>query len=120
VNVSLWVLQILLALHTAMGAVWKLSNPAAGIPSLRALPQGAWLGLAALEVVAAVVLLAPPLARFAPYAAGFVAAEMLLFTALHFASGVTPHGEVAYWLVVAALSVALAAGRVARGGLGVA
>ena len=44
-NILLWVLQILLALHTAMGAVWKFSNSEQTVPSLKAIPHGAWLTL---------------------------------------------------------------------------
>ena len=43
VNVVLWILQVLLALHTAMGAVWKFSNSEQTVPSLQAIPHGAWL-----------------------------------------------------------------------------
>ena len=37
-NILLWILQILLALHTAVGAIWKFSNPAQNLPSLSAIP----------------------------------------------------------------------------------
>jgi hypothetical protein len=40
-NILLWILQILLALHTAMGAVWKFSHSAEQtMPSLKAIPHG--------------------------------------------------------------------------------
>jgi hypothetical protein len=41
-NILLWVLQILLALHTTMGAVWKFSHSEQTVPSLKAIPHGVW------------------------------------------------------------------------------
>lgn len=114
-NILLWVLQVLLALHTAMGAVWKFSNSEQAA-SLQALPHAVWLGLGVLELACVVGLLLPALnrslgRRTAPIAASFVVAEMLLFTAVHFASGATDHGQVIYWLVVAAICAFVAWGR---------
>jgi hypothetical protein len=43
------------------------------------------------------------LAILVPIAAAFVAAEMLLFSGVHLASGSTSAGPVIYWLVVAAI-----------------
>lgn len=111
----LWILQAFLALHTAMGAVWKLSNPAQTIPSLHAIPPGGWLALSVLEVLCTVGLILPAitkrLAIAAPIAAGAIAAEMLLFSGLHLCSGVTRHGEMVYWLVVCGLAGFIAYGR---------
>ena len=42
-NILLWILQILLALHTTMGAVWKFSNSEQTVHSLSAIPHGVWL-----------------------------------------------------------------------------
>jgi hypothetical protein len=117
-NVVLRVLQFLFGLHTAIGAVWKVSNAESRVPSLAALPHGVWLGLGVVEAACAAVLLLAgavgPLDRVVPFAAGFVVAEMLLFTGLHAASGATGHQEVVYWLVVAALGAFLAVGRARR------
>lgn len=113
-NIVLWVLQILLALHTAIGAVWKVTNSEETVPSLQAIPHGAWMGLSALELLCAVGLVIPlykPLAFLAPIAAGIIAAEMLLFSGLHVASGAQENGPMYYWLVVAALAGAIAYGR---------
>lgn len=39
-HILLWGLQILIAIHTAIGAVWKFSNsPEQTMPSLSAIPQ---------------------------------------------------------------------------------
>lgn len=114
-NIFLWVLQVLLALHTVMGAVWKLSNSEQVVPSLAALPHGVWVGLGGIEVLCAVALLLPALrkslGKLAAIAAIIIALEMLNFTAVHFASGATEHAEVVYWLVVAAFCAFLAYGR---------
>lgn len=106
-NIALWSLQVLLALHTLVGALWKLSSSEETVPSLAALPHPVWLGLAGLEVLCAVGLVLPAFgARFralAPVAALVIAGEMLLFCVVHLFSGVAEHGELVYWIVVAAL-----------------
>lgn len=114
-NMVFWVLQILLALHTVMGAVWKFSNSEQTVPSLKAIPHGAWLGLSILELLCAAGLVLPalgtPFASLAPIAAGAIAGEMLLFSAMHFKSGDKQHGRVVYWLVVAAICLFIMYGR---------
>ncbi|GMV90619.1 MAG: hypothetical protein AMXMBFR82_03970 [Candidatus Hydrogenedentota bacterium] len=115
-NVFLWVLQILLALHTAMGAVWKFSHSAEQtMPSLKAIPQGVWLSMSAVELLCAAALIVPafykPLAMLAPIAALAIAAEMLLFTAMHLYSGARDFEPIIYWLVVAVLCGFIAYGR---------
>ena len=114
-NIFLWALQILLALHTAAGAIWKWSNPENTMPSLGAIPHGLWLGLSALELLCVVALIVPAfnkrLALLAPLAAAFVAAEMLFFTAVDLASGSTNMGPVIYWLVVTVICAFIVYGR---------
>ena len=114
-NVLLWVLQVLLALHTVTGAVWKFTSSEQTVPSLSALPHAAWLGLSVVELACGVALILPALAPrlriAAPIAASFIVAEMLLFCGVHLSSGNTDHGELIYWLVVAALSAFVAWGR---------
>ena len=112
-NILLWILQILLALHTVVGAVWKLFNAEQAVPSLRAIPHGAWLALSVVEVLCALGLIIPnkSLGMLAPIAAVVIAAEMLLFCAVHLASGDPNRGPMIYWLVVAAFSVFIAYGR---------
>lgn len=116
-NILLWVLQVALALHTAMGAVWKFSNPEQTVPSLNAIPHGVWLGMAALELLLSLCLIVPafykPLAILVPIAAICIAVEMLIFSALHLNSGATEHGPMIYWLVVAAICAFIAYGRFA-------
>lgn len=114
-NIALWVLQVLLALHTLMGAVWKFSNSEQSVGSLKAIPHALWLGLSGIEILAVVGLLIPVVLKklgvLAPAAAIVIALEMLAFCAVHLASGEKANGQVVYWLVVAALSGFIAFGR---------
>lgn len=116
-NVFLWALQGLIALHTAMGAAWKLSNSEQAVPSLSAIPHGLWLALSGLELIVAVGLVLPAfrpsLGVAAPVAAVCIVVEMLLFSALHLRSGQSHHGPMIYWLVVAAICALVAYGRFA-------
>ena len=117
-NILLWVLQVILALHTATGAVWKFSNSEQMVPTLKAIPHGVWLGMGVVELLCALALILPALdkrfAKFVPFAAGFVVFELLLFTVVHFASGSSDNGPVTYWLVAATIAGGLAYGRFAQ------
>lgn len=114
-NIVLWVLQVLLALHTAMGAVWKLRNSDRVVPSLQVIPRKAWLAISVLELLCSLGLILPAVAAslgiLAPIAAACIGAEMLLFCGVHLASGATRHGPMVYWLVVALLCAVTAYGR---------
>jgi DoxX-like protein len=115
-NILLWILQILLALHTVMGAVWKFSHSAEQtMPSLKAIPHGVWLGMSVIELLCSLGLILPAfnksLAVLAPIAAACIAAEMLLFCGLHLYSGDPNYGPMIYWLVVAAICAFIAYGR---------
>ena len=116
-NILLWVLQVLLALHTVAGAVWKLSNSEQTVPSLHAIPHGGWVALSVVEILCALALVLPafnkPLAILAPSAATLIAAEMLLFIGVHLSSGAGYSSQVTYWLVVAAVCAFVAYGRFA-------
>ena len=114
-NILLWTLQVLLALHTIMGAVWKFSNSEQTVPSLNAIPHGVWMALIVVEILCSLGLLIPavykPLAILAPIAAACIAGEMLLFSGVHLASGSADHGRMIYWLVVAAVCGFISYGR---------
>ncbi len=114
-NVFLWILQVLLALHTAMGAVWKLSNSEQTVGALKAIPHALWTAMSGLELLISLALIVPAFSKrlgiLTPLAAACVAAEMLLFTGLHLVSGEANHGEMIYWLVVAAICSFIAYGR---------
>ena len=117
-NVVLWVLQILLALHTLMGAVWKLSSSEQTVPALSAIPHPVWLGLSGLEMLCVVALVAPAfkksLRRLAVVAAGVIAAEMLLYCAVDLLSGAVDVSGIIYWLVVTAFCGVLGYGRLVQ------
>jgi len=117
-NILLWVLQILLALHTTAGAVWKFSNSEQSVPSLSAIPHGVWMALSVVELVCVVGLILPALkkslALLAPVAAAIIAAEMLFYCAVFFHAGSTDYGQLIYWLVVAAFCALIVVGRLVR------
>lgn len=114
-NILLWVLQILLALHTLVGAIWKFSNAAQTVPSLKAISHGVWIALSIIELLCVVALVLPAVSKklgiLAPIAATFITAEMLLFCALFLFSGSTNYGHLIYWLVVAVFCAFVAYGR---------
>ena len=114
-NILFWVLQILLALHTIMGAVWKFSNSEQTVPSLKAIPHGVWLAMSVFELLCSLGLILPAFNKswsiMAPIAAVCIAAEMLLFCGLHVYSGDPKHGHMIYWLIVAAIGAFTAYGR---------
>jgi DoxX-like family len=114
-NVFLWILQVILAMHTVMGALWKFSNSEQAVPVLTAIPHGIWLTLGVLELLLALGLILPAfnkrLAALAPIAAICIAAEMLCFCVLHVQSGAAGYSHPIYWLVVAAVCAVVAYGR---------
>jgi uncharacterized membrane protein len=116
-NIFLWALQILLAVHTTMGAVWKFFNPEQNVPSLQAIPHAIWLGMGIAEFIISVALLIPvvyrPVSILTPIAALAVAAEMLFMCAVHLRSGAPNYGPMIYWLVVAGICGFLAYARFA-------
>jgi hypothetical protein len=114
-NIFFWVLQVLLALHTVMGAVWKFSNSEQTVPSLNAIPHGVWLAMSVFELLCSLGLILPaiskPLAILTPIAAAGIGAEMLLFCGLHIYSGDANRGHLVYWLVVTAVCALIVYGR---------
>lgn len=115
-NIFLWFLQILLAIHTAVGAGWKLSNSEQTIPSLNAIPHTVWIGLSVFEIICSIALILPlfinKLRILIPIATLFIAAEMLFFCAVHLYSGNTENSQMIYWLIVAGICGFIAYGRV--------
>lgn len=114
-NIFLWILRVVLALHTAIGAIWKFSHSAEQtMISLSAIPRGVWLGMGVFELLCALGLVLPavskPLAMLTPIAAACIATEMFAFVIIHFRSGDSSYGPVVYWLVVAALCAGIIKG----------
>ena len=114
-NVFLSILQIVLALHTALGAVWKSSNSEQTMPSLGAIPHVLWQSMVVLDFLCAIALVVPLFNKrasiLAPLGATLVGAEMLYFSGVHLASGSTSIGPVIYWIVVAAVCAFIIYGR---------
>jgi hypothetical protein len=115
VAIFLWVLQALLAFHTAIGAGWKVFNSEQSVPTLSALPNGIWMGLIPFELICAICLVLPAvmpsLGFLVPLAAIAIAAEMLLFSGVHLLAGTEENGPMLYWLGVAAVCAIIALGR---------
>jgi len=114
-SVALWILQALLALHTAIGAGWKLFNSEQAVPTLAAIPHAAWMVLIPLELLCAIGLViptvAPSLGWVVPLAAIGIAIEMLAFSGLHLQAGTEDNGPMYYWLSVAVICAVIALGR---------
>lgn len=114
-NILLWVLQFLLAVHTIIGAVWKLSNSEQAVESLSTIPHGVWLSLSVVELLCSMGLILAvfnkSLGKLIPIAAVCIAAEMLCFSALLIYSGNTDYNHMIYWLVVAVICAFVAYGR---------
>lgn len=111
-NIVLWVLQIIIALHTLTGAIWKFSNAEQAVPSLNILPHSVWLLLSVIEIICAIVLIIPAFKKtfmkWVSWAAGFIAFEMILFCGIHLASGDRTFGPIIYWAVTALICAFLA------------
>lgn len=115
-NITLWIFQVLLALHTIMGAIWKFSNPAEkAIPSLKAIPHSVWISMCVAELFLSICLILPAfdksLGILVPIAAACIAAEMLLFCIVHLFSGEKNNSPIIYWSVVETICVFIIYGR---------
>lgn len=117
-NILLWVFQVLLALHTAMGGIWKFSNSEQTVAALNSIPHTMWLGMGVFELVCAVGLLLPAINKswtvLGPIAAVGIALDMLVYSAVYLFQGSSELGQLIYWVVVAAISMFIAFGRFKR------
>ena len=115
-NIALWILQILLAAHTVIGALWKFSNPAQAVPELTNIPGGVWMTMSVIELFCAVGLILPVFRKSdtsAPIAAAIIGAEMLGLCVMAGVSGTAQLPHLIYWLVVAAVCAFIVYGRLA-------
>lgn len=114
-NIALWILLALLAIHTLMGAIWKFSNSEQTVAPLSSIPHRVWMGLSVLEIIAVIFLVLPVISkrfgRLVPAAAFAIAAEMIYFSIVFLASGATDFNQLIYWLVVAMVCIFVAYGR---------
>lgn len=114
-NIILWILQILLALHTLTGAIWKFSHSEQTVNALNAIPHGLWQAMSVIEILCTLALILPlfakRLGKLAPVSAVVIASEMLLFIVLFLFSGEKDYNQIIYWFVVALFSAFIAYGR---------
>ncbi|MDE9449797.1 DoxX family protein [Aliiroseovarius sp. Z3] len=114
-NIVLWILQAFLALHTAIGAGWKLFNSEQTVPTLAAIPGAVWMTLIPLELLCAaglvIPVISPSLGWLVPVAAIGIAVEMLVFSGVHLRAGAEDNGPTYYWLAVATVAAVIALGR---------
>lgn len=114
-NIFLWVIQALLALHTLIGAIWKFMNSSQVLPFENAIPPMGWMLLGVVEIVCVVLLIAPAfkksLAPWVPLATLVIALEMLVFSLLHGKAQHPDQGPLIYWAVTGAISLSLGAAR---------
>jgi len=114
-NILFWVLQILLALHTLMGAIWKFSNSGQAVSTAHPLPHGLWLGMSVIEFLCVIGFILPVFSKslgyLVPIAAMIIGVEMLFISGWNIFAGDMNGGQIIYWLVVAALCTFIAYGR---------
>jgi len=115
-NILLWILQVLLALHTLTGAFWKFSTSEQSDPALAVIPHVIWLSLGVVEIIISIFLILPAVIKslkiLAPIAALFIVFEMLCYIILQLFSGdPNNNSHIIYWLVVAVISGFIAYGR---------
>jgi hypothetical protein len=114
-NIFLWIIQILFAAHTFVGAFWKLGNAEYIAPMFPMIPLEAWPVISVIEFAAAIYLVAPllkkSLGEFTPIAAGVIAAEMLIYSGIYLMAGNTDYSPTYYWFAVAAVAAFIAYGR---------
>ena len=86
-NILLWVLQVALAFLYLSGGAYKVFKFGELANQMRALPHGGWRALGVLEMVGAVLLVAPAAAKWmpvlTPLAAAVLALETLALAALY-------------------------------------
>jgi uncharacterized membrane protein YphA (DoxX/SURF4 family) len=117
-NILLWVLQVLLALAFLAHGWLFLFPPAAMVDQINAsLPRWFQLFLGVAEVLAAVGLTLPGLARIQPWlvsaAAGGIVIVMVCATAFHLMRGEVSSATITLVLLAMATYVAYMRGRVA-------
>ncbi|OZG72752.1 hypothetical protein BTA51_14615 [Hahella sp. CCB-MM4] len=115
-NIFLWIIQILLAAHTIMGAAWKFTNSEDTLASLQAIPHNVWLSLIIFEFLCSLCLILPAfkkqLAMLAPVGAVGVGMEMLFFSGVLIFSDNPNYGQMIYWLIVFIVCALIAYGRI--------
>lgn len=116
-NILLWILQILIGLHTFIGGAWKFSHTSEQtMASLSIISNQIWLGLGFAEIICALILILPLfinfLKRLVPLAAALIAIEMIIFSFIHLTSvSATDYSPVYYWAIVSGICILISFGR---------
>lgn len=115
-NIFLKVLQVLISLHTLIGAIWKFFNTAEQtMPSLKIIPNIAWVGMGVFEIICSVGLILPlfkkDMGKMAPLAAIGIAVEMIALSLIDISSGEMNLSSIVYWIIVALICAFIAYGR---------
>lgn len=108
-KIFLWILQIALAIHTGIGAIWKISNSEQTVQSLNTIPHWLWIKIIILEFLGVIILLLPVIIKktgsWVPYVALFLVIEMIFFTIVNASNtGNTDFNQIIYWMIVAVIS----------------
>jgi hypothetical protein len=117
-NILLWALQIVLAFLCLAGGSYKILHidQLQGLASIRALPQGAWAFVGALECLGGVGLILPGVIKvlpvLTPAAAAAVAVESVLISAWYIYHG--DFSPMYFTAVMAILAGFITYGRFAR------
>jgi hypothetical protein len=118
-NVLLWVLQIALAVLYLSGGAYKAFRFAELAQQMGALSHGGWRALGAVEMLGAVLLVAPAAAQWmpvlTPLAAAVLALETLALAGLYarYSRELTAANPLVWGLVMGLLAAFLAYGRYA-------
>ncbi|MFO0941115.1 MAG: DoxX family protein [Pirellulales bacterium] len=115
-NLTLWILQSLAGLlYLASGVmkVFMFDQISQDVKSFGALPKQAWTGLGIVELACVVCLFLPLIVRGIPFAtpiaAGILAAESLIFVAVH--AKYQEYGTIGFCIVLGLTMAFIAYGR---------
>jgi DoxX-like protein len=115
-NITLWIVQIVLALLCLGGGtfkIFKIDELQATVAAMRELPHGLWAFMGAIECLAGLAMILPGVLhvrpRFTPIAAAVLAAQSLLISGLYLAYG--DFAPLPYSLAMALMAAFVAYGR---------
>jgi hypothetical protein len=116
-NIALWVLQAVLALLNFSGGAYKLSSFDEVAKQMSEVPRGVWSALGVIEILGALLLIAPSLTRWkpglTPLAAAVLALEGLGLAVLYarYSTALAASNPMPWAIVMALLAAFVAYGR---------
>jgi uncharacterized membrane protein YphA (DoxX/SURF4 family) len=121
-NALLWIVQVLLAVQAVAGGAYKITNfdEIANMPTIAALPHGAWIALGVFEMICGVLLIVPAATKrmpgLTPFGAAALAVESLALAALYarYSMAITPTNPLVWVVASAVLATLVAFGRSMR------